>query len=112
MGNSREIRFLGQKFPLRMHNTDPELADETLALVTQVLERAEGRITARANPIPHQVMLLALLDLAEEYVQARHRSETYRAELRGLVKDLYRLLPASPPESQDFADAPSREPGL
>ncbi len=72
------IQYRGQKISLRAQ-ADPAIAQETFELVQRFLEDAEAR-TRKGAPSEHLV-LLALLDLAEEYVAARLRAEEYRSGL-------------------------------
>ncbi|MEK6704635.1 MAG: cell division protein ZapA [Bdellovibrionota bacterium] len=72
------INFCGQKITFKSSEADPAIVDEIVKLVSAHLKNAELR---SKGGVPHQVALLALLDLAEEYVMARHKIEGYQHKL-------------------------------
>lgn len=72
-----EIELLGQKIVLKSSGEDPELIREVVALASERLKIARQR-SGKGAVAPHHVALLALLDMAEEYVRARKRSGEYR----------------------------------
>ncbi len=74
-----EIKILGQKIPLKTTEKDETLSNEVIALVSKRLEAAEQRLKSQRNA--QNVMLLALLDLAEEYVRAKRRTASYQMEM-------------------------------
>ena len=87
--NPIEIRLLGQRIALKTAG-DPELIQEVIQIVSRRIEDAEKRVK---SGIPHHVALLALLDLAEEHVQAKRRVveqqrqfEAKAHELKGLIE--------------------------
>ena len=84
-----EIKLLGQKLLLKS-DADPEVATEVLRLVSQRLGEA-GTRTKRDNQ-PLHVALLALLDLAEEYVRAKRRFEDYQKTIEAKSEELKQLL--------------------
>jgi hypothetical protein len=65
-----EVRLQGTTIPVRAQG-DPEVAAETLALVNERLEVAAARAKGHAS---YQIAVLALLDLAQEYVEAKRRA--------------------------------------
>ena len=77
---SIEVKLLGQKLVLKATESDPEMLKQIIQLVTSRLSEVEGR--SRGAP-PHQVALLALLDLAEEHLKAKKKS----AELKSQVDE-------------------------
>lgn len=76
--HSTEIQLLGQRIVLRTSESDPELVDETVQLVSVLLRNAELRGKSK---VPHQVVLLALLDLAEEYVKSKRRAAGHKRQM-------------------------------
>lgn len=86
-----EVKLLGQKIVLRTSETDPEVIQEVLQLVSKKISEAEGRGRGAA---PHQVALLALLDLAEEYVKAKKRTTEFKNLLEDKSNQLLSLVEA------------------
>ncbi len=84
-----EIELKGERIALRSTGTDPELVREVLALVSRRLKDAESR--GRGAPA-HQVVLLALLDLAEEYIRASQRLSDHQILMDEKSSELLRLL--------------------
>ena len=72
-----EVKLLGQKIVLKSSESDPEIIRQVIQLVTARLSDAENR--SRGAP-PHQVALLALLDLAEEYMKAKRRTLDFKLQ--------------------------------
>lgn len=62
-----ELKILGQKVNLKTEG-DPEVVREVMALAQERLTAAESNAKGAA---PHQIAILALLDITEAYVQAR-----------------------------------------
>ncbi len=85
-----EVRLLGQRISLRTHG-EPEIVNEVVALVSQLLENAEKRSSA---PVSHHVALLALLDLAEEYVRAKKRASVQQQKMDEKSSELRKLIDA------------------
>jgi cell division protein ZapA (FtsZ GTPase activity inhibitor) len=84
-----EISLLGERITLRTTDNDPEFTAEVIELVSNRLEAVEKRIQAKGlKTAPHQVTLLALLDLAEEYVRAKKRTAQYKAEIEHRCTEL------------------------
>lgn len=87
---SVEIKLAGQKIVLKTSEADPKLLNEILELVNVRIKNAEKR--GKASVAPHQVALLALLDLAEEYVKAKHRTAAFKHEMNSRSDSLMRIL--------------------
>lgn len=86
-----ELKLLGQRIVLKPSETDPEVINQVVQLVTLKLSEAEGRTRGGA---PHQVALLALLDLAEEYVKAKKRTLDFKQQLDDKSSKLLSLVEA------------------
>jgi cell division protein ZapA (FtsZ GTPase activity inhibitor) len=84
-----EVKLLGQRIVLKSSETDPELIREVLDLVSRKLDEAENR--SRGAP-PHQTAVLALLDLAEEYIQAKKRTLDFKQQLDEKSSELLSLV--------------------
>jgi len=83
-----EIRLLGQKIVLKSGG-DPEAIRDVMDLVTSKLNEAETR---SRSVVPHHVALLALLDLAEEYLQAKKRASDHQKRVEEKSSHLISLL--------------------
>ncbi|MGK5090032.1 cell division protein ZapA [Bdellovibrionota bacterium FG-2] len=84
-----EIRIAGQKVPLKATGLDPELARETIDLVARKIAVIELR--AR-NLSPHHIAVLALVDLAEEYVKSKQRTVEFKQQVEEKISRLSVLL--------------------
>ena len=84
-----EIKLAGQKIVLKASEADPVLLREILELVSTKIKNAEKRGKGSAS---HQVALVALLDLAEEYIKAKHRTAEYKREMNSRTDSLIRVL--------------------
>jgi len=73
-----EIYLLGQKVTLRAYDADPEKAKEVVHFVTEKLKEVEQKTQ---NLLSYQLVLLALLDLAEEYLNAKQRAVNWQKML-------------------------------
>jgi cell division protein ZapA (FtsZ GTPase activity inhibitor) len=73
---SVEIKLMGQKIALKTSESDPELVRDVAELVSVRIRNAEKR--SKSGAAPHQVMVLALMDLAEEYIKAKQRTLDYK----------------------------------
>ncbi len=89
-GQSVEINLLGQKIALRAE-ADPDLVQEVVELVTARLNEAESRAKGQ---VPHLVALLALFDLAEEYVRSKRRVMRHNELFQQRSDELSNLLDA------------------
>lgn len=95
ISSAAEIRLLGQRIAIRCsEDEDPEIVDETVQLVSTLLRNAEIRSKGVAA---HQVAVLALLDLAGEYVKAKHRTVNYKKMLEDKTRQLFHLLDEANP---------------
>ena len=88
---SIEVNLLGQKIALKSTESDPEVIQAIFQLVSKKLGEAESRARGAAA---HQVALLALLDLAEEYVKARKRTLDFKQQLDDKSSKLLDLVEA------------------
>ena len=86
---SMELNLFGQKIPLKVSETDPQLAREVLALVQLKIKEAQTRNSKAPS---HQVLLVALLDLAEEYLKAQRRTVEYKKTLDERASQLITLI--------------------
>jgi cell division protein ZapA (FtsZ GTPase activity inhibitor) len=89
-----EIRLLGERIKVRTADNDPEFAAEVIELVSKLLNTAETRIKG-INKSGQQVTLLALLDLAEEYVRAKKRTAQFKAEIEQRTAELQKRIETS-----------------
>lgn len=85
-----ELRLLGQKIALKS-NEDPQFVREVVDLVSSRIREAEKRMPSAAS---HHVALLALLDLAEEYVRAKQRAGEHQKQMQDKSSQLLRLIEA------------------
>ena len=87
-GRSVEVELRGQKISLKTSG-DPEMTREVLDLVAKKIKKIEEK-----NLIlpAHQVALLALLDLGEDYVLAKKRFATHRAKVESSSQELFKIL--------------------
>lgn len=86
-----EVKLLGQRIVLKSSETDPEVIRQVLELVSARVGEAEKRSNGAA---PHQIALLALLDLAEEYVKAKKRTLDFKQQLDDKSSKLLGLVEA------------------
>jgi cell division protein ZapA (FtsZ GTPase activity inhibitor) len=86
--SSIEVEFFGQKISLK--------SEGEFEVVQEAVELAKVRVTEASrrgkSAAPHQIALLALLDLCEEYVRARRRTIDYRRELSARAEALQSTL--------------------
>lgn len=83
-----ETEFLGQKLVLKTEG-DPSFVQEVVDLASLKVKEAEGRAKGAA---PHQVALLAVMDLAEDYLRAKKKATDYRSELGEKASHLLQLI--------------------
>jgi cell division protein ZapA (FtsZ GTPase activity inhibitor) len=77
-----ELQLFGQKIRLKhkaASSEDPELVERIVKLVQKKVKEAEARAPVAAAP--HHVAVIALLDLAAEYLQAKARTEDFKREV-------------------------------
>lgn len=80
-----EIPLMGQKIILKT-KADPKLVKEVTVLVLASLAAAEKRVK-NANA-PHLAALLALFDVAEDYVEAKRKIQEHQSEILAKVQQL------------------------
>lgn len=89
--STTEVKLLGQRIVLKSSETDPEVIRQVVQLATLKLTESEGRNRGAA---PHQIALLALLDLAEEYVKAKKRTMDFKQQVDDQSNHLLSLVEA------------------
>src|SRR3954468_12308763 len=87
-----EVSIQGQRIPLRARHDDPLKVQEVIDLVSDRLRDAEKR--SKPSTAPHQVALLALLDLAEEYLRMKEKTELFKKKMSEKSDRLISLLEA------------------
>jgi hypothetical protein len=83
---SVELSLFGQKIVLKHRAEDPELVGRVVELVTLKVKEAQARVPK--GSAPHHIALVALLDLAAEYLQAKSRTEEFKLEVDRKSADL------------------------
>lgn len=89
--NTTEVKLLGQKIVLKSSENDPALVQEVIQMVSLLLNETEARCK---GAVPHQIALLALLDLAEGYVKAKRRTAEFKSQLEEKSNRLVNLVEA------------------
>jgi cell division protein ZapA (FtsZ GTPase activity inhibitor) len=84
--HSATIRLLGETITIKTTDSDTDFVAEVIDLVSTRLDLAESRMKNARHA--HQIVLLALLDLAEEYVRAKRRTADYKSEIEFRAKKL------------------------
>lgn len=87
-----ELKVLGQKVTLRTSEGDPKKVREVVDLVSSKLKAAEKR--APRTIAPHQLTLLALLDLAEDYLSAKDKTQSFKKKVDERSTELLNLIEA------------------
>jgi len=87
---SIEIKVAGQRIALKSSNDDSEHVQNVQKLVALKIKDAESRCSS--STAPHQVILLALFDLAEEYLKAKKRTGDYKRKLDEKASALVSLI--------------------
>lgn len=77
---SMEINLCGQRILIKASEIESELSDQVIELVSRKLEEAEARTTSK-TVAAHQIVLLALLDVAKEYIQAKQRTVEFKRKI-------------------------------
>jgi cell division protein ZapA (FtsZ GTPase activity inhibitor) len=85
---SVEINLLGQKTVLKTSG-DPEEIREVVDLVSAKIKRAEERSKGQ---VPHHIALLALLELGEEYIQARKRFGNQKKKMEETTREIVKFM--------------------
>lgn len=83
-----EVRLLGQRMVVKSQE-DPALVQEVVEFASQRIKEAEKRANGAAS---HQIALLALLDLSEEYLKARRRALEHKQEINDKSLELLGLI--------------------
>jgi len=81
--------ILGERLVIRS-SEDPDFVNEVAELVKLRLQEANRRLAGTPNK--NRVLLLALLDLAEEYVKSKKRFLNQRAKVNARMADARRAL--------------------
>lgn len=84
-----EIKLAGHKIRFKSGDADPEFVNQVVELVSSKIDEAEGRSKKAA---PHYVTLLALMDLAAEYLQAKKKTTEYKKQITEKTQKLARLM--------------------
>ena len=95
MANSQiELKVLGQKLVLKS-DADAERSRRAVDWITQRVTMIEKRLraTSKTSVIPPlHVALLALLEIGQEYLDAKDRMEKHQAEMNQIAKALMKEL--------------------
>lgn len=87
-----EVDLLGEKLLLRA-SEDPEIVQEVAELVRLRLQESRRRLSQKAEaPSRQNILLLALLDLAEEYVKSKRRSLVHRSRIGTKLVEIRSML--------------------
>jgi hypothetical protein len=89
-----ELKLMGQRIVLKTQ-AESDRADEVTKLVKARIEMAEQRL--KTGAAPQYSALLALFDLAEEYIEAKKRVARHQAEVRTTAQSLGRMFDIVPP---------------
>jgi hypothetical protein len=83
-----EFDLLGEKLMVTA-SEDPEIVHEVAELVRLRLSEAKRRLSQKTpSPARQNVALLALLDLAEEYVKSKRRSLVQRSKISSKLAEI------------------------
>jgi hypothetical protein len=74
-----EISIQGQRIPVRSGQEDPDKAQAAIELVAEKIREAERR--SKPSTAPHQIALLALLDLASDHVRMREKTAAFQRNM-------------------------------
>ncbi|MEN9723467.1 MAG: Cell division protein ZapA [Pseudomonadota bacterium] len=80
-----EVDILGERLKLRA-SEDPSLVSEVAEIVRCRLHEANRRLSG--SPNKNRVLLLALIDLAEEYVKAKQRTVAHRMKVNAKLSEV------------------------
>lgn len=90
--SSIELDILGEKLLVRA-SEDPDFVNEVAELVKLRLQEAGRRLSQKeARPSRQNVLLLALLELAEEYVKSKRRSLVHRSKIGSKIAEIRTML--------------------
>jgi len=87
--SSLDVKLLGQRFALKYPEADSQVAAQALALVERKIREAAGR-NRDSNPL--NTAVLALLELAEEYVRAKGRTAEWQKQVTDKSARIFRLI--------------------
>jgi len=90
MKESLTLKVLGQKVPLKTTDRDTQKIKEVLEFVQEQITKAESR--CKPNSPTYQPLLLALLDLAEQYLTAKNKVGEHQAEFTRASQRISELL--------------------
>lgn len=90
-----EVRVLGQRVVLKSAAA-PEMVREAVELAQMKIKDAEGRAKGQAA---HLVAVMALLDMAEEYVKARGRAAEQRKRFTEKSTQLLKMIDEQRPDN-------------
>jgi len=93
-----ELSLFGQKIRVKRRvppDSDdvaesPELVDQVVKLVQKKVKEAESRSALGAAP--HYIAIVALLDLAAEYLKAKARTEDFKKDVELKTAELLAVL--------------------
>jgi cell division protein ZapA (FtsZ GTPase activity inhibitor) len=86
-----ELKILGQKIVLKSgEQYQPEFVSEVIELVSKKLQEAEQRTKGLAAA--HYVAVLALMDLAEDYLKAKKLVSEHQQAILAKSEELSQLL--------------------
>lgn len=92
---SIEFDFLGEKISLKVpapsEGSSSDILNEVIALAQYKIKDAQKRARGAAS---HKIVLLALLDLAEDYVQSKTKTTEFKREVSQKSQTLIQLLDA------------------
>lgn len=78
-----QLTLMGQKIVLKT-SADPAKVAEVTKLVEERLKSSEARL--KGSTAPHLAAVLALFDLAEEYLEAKERTTDHLGKIRDWVQ--------------------------
>ena len=87
-----EFDVLGEKLVVTAAE-DPEIVQEVAELVKLRLQESRRRLSLKTpTPSRQNVVLLALLDLAEEYVKSKRRTLVHRSKISSKLVEIRAML--------------------
>ena len=84
-----EFQVCGQKVAVKASESEPDMLDQVVELVAIKIKEAERRGKDLA---PHYTMLLALLDLAQDYVTSKKRTSEFKQSIHEKISRLTTLI--------------------
>ncbi|MBN21384.1 MAG: hypothetical protein CL678_08870 [Bdellovibrionaceae bacterium] len=82
--SKNEVTLLGLKIGVKS-DSDPEIVRDAVRLAELKILDAEKRVKGKT---PHHIAVLALLDLAEEYIRAKKKVSEHRDQLNEKTAEL------------------------